>query len=314
LKETQQAAVARADEAEALRCEEAAKAAADIVPMEEDTECDEGVLEATMTAAQAAMAATAPTGAVWDAAKLRTETDLLRARIQEALKSDLPAEIKEPTLVHLRKKLAALPKQIPKAAPTGTPGNLRRDLAEAQINLANLEEAKKEITLSGRTQEAAQQAIILAAETELQAIRFRGGALLEDAERAIKRAAEVLVKINELLEANAPPPTPPARVAEPHLGEQKTLAMLQSILEMCKVGPDMAKGIHDKMHEAFALASIMTPIPSDAAEALQPCDGSTKPLSWVDDELATGEDGAKPAKIKKLAAGSVSQPQAFRTP
>jgi hypothetical protein len=217
----------------------------------------------------------------------------------------LPADIKEPTLVHLRKKLAALPKQVPNAATTATPGNLRRDLAEAQINLANLEEAKKEILLSGRTQEAAQQAIMLAAQTELQAIRFRGGALLEDAERAIKRAAEVLVKINVLLEADAPPPTTPAVAVVPHVGEQKTLALLQSILELCKVGPDMAKGIHDKMHEAFALASITTPIPTDTVEALQPYAGQTKPPASEDDEPETEEDGAKPPKINKRTPGSV---------
>jgi hypothetical protein len=292
LKEAQQAAVARADAADALSCMENANANSGLDAMEEDTEVVEVVVAAPIVVA-------------WDATKTKAETAALRTRIQDTLKSDLPAELKEPTLVHLRKKLAALPTQAQIAATTATPGNLRRDLAEAQINLANLEEAKKGILLSGRAQEAAQQAIILAAQIEQQAIVFRGGALLENAERAIKRAAEVLAKINVLLEADTTPKDPPAVATAPHGGEQKTLALLQSILESCNLGPEVAKGIHDKMHEAIALASITTPIPTDTGEALQPCVGSTKPTTSEDDEPEMAEDGAKPRKINKTAPGSV---------
>jgi uncharacterized metal-binding protein len=292
LKAKQEAAVALAVAAEAQLCEETAGANNVMDPMEEDTESVESAVEA-------------PSVAAWDATTLKAETAAIRARIQDALKSDLPADIKEPTLIYLRKKLAALPTQAQIAATTAPPGNLRRDLAEAQVSLANMEEAKKEILLQGRTQEAAQEAIILAAQTELQAIRFRGGALLEGADCAIKRAAEVLAKINELLEAESPPTLPPVVTIAPHVGEQKTLALLQGVLETCELGPEVAKFIHDKMHVAFALASITTPIPTDTGEALQPFAGSTKPDSLEDEEPEMAEDGAKPRKINKTAPGSV---------
>jgi hypothetical protein len=292
LQAKQQEAVARAVAAAALLSEQTASANIGLDPMEEDTE---GVT----------CAVAAPAVAAWDATTVKAESAALRMRIQDTLKDDMPADLKESTLNYLRKKLAALPTLTQLAAATAQPGNLRRDLAEAQISLANLEEARKVIELQGCTQVAAQEAIILAAQTELQAIRFRGGALLENADCAIKKAAEVLEKINGLLEAEAPPTIPPVATTTPHVGEQRTLALLQGILDTCDLGPEVAKYIHDKMHVAFAHASITTPIPTDSGEAWQPCSGSTQPDSLEDDGTETAEGGAKPSKIYKTAPGSV---------
>jgi hypothetical protein len=231
---------------------------------------------------------------------VKAETAAINKRIQETLKNDLPAEIKEPTLVFLRRKLSELPKQPPAAA-VARPVNLRRDLAEAQHALADQEQYKKELLISGNALEAVQQAIIERAQTELQAIRFRGDALMEVADCAIRRAAEVLAKVNVRLEAEAPPTTPPPM----HVGEQRTLVLLQGILETCDLGPEVAKYIHNKMHVAFAHASITTPIPTDSGEAWQQLFGSTQPDSLEDDGTETGEGGAKPPKISKTAPGSV---------
>jgi hypothetical protein len=242
----------------------------------------------------------APTALAWDAARIKAETAALNKRIQETLKNDLPEDLRSSTLVYLRTKLSELPKQPP-AVEIARPVNLRRDLAEAQHALADQEQFKRELVISVNALEAEQHALIERAQTELQAIRFRGDAQLESADCAIRRAAEVLAKVNLRLDAEAPPSTPPPL----HVGEQRTMLLLQGILETCDLGPEVARFIHNKMHVAFVHASVTTPIPTDSGEDLRQFGGSTQPGSLEDDGTATAEDGAKPPKIPKSAPGSV---------